>query len=62
LELVNIKVYNINGQEVATLVNEFKKPGAYSVTWNADRMPSGLYFYTLKADGFTETKRMLLLR
>ena len=56
---VSIKVYDIIGQEIATLVNEFKEPGEYTVIWNAEDMPSGLYFYSLKANGFTQTKKML---
>ena len=56
---VSIKVYDIIGQEIDTLVNEFKEPGEYTVIWNAEDMPSGLYFYSLKANGFTQTKKML---
>jgi len=56
---VSIKVYDIIGQEIDTLVNEFKKPGEYTVICNAEDMPSGLYFYSLKVNGFTQTKKML---
>ena len=56
---VSIKVYDIIGQEIDTLVNEFKEPGEYTVIWNAEDMPSGLYFYSSKANGFTQTKKML---
>ncbi len=58
---VSIKVYDIIGQEIATLVNEFKEPGEYTVIWTAEDMPSGLYFCTLKASGFTETRKMVLV-
>jgi hypothetical protein len=47
---------------VATLVNEVKQPGSYEVTWNATAYASGVYFYTLRAGGFVQTKRMVLLR
>jgi len=59
---VLLKVYNILGQEVATLVNEEMKPGSYKVTWDATGFPSGVYFYRLRAGEFIETKKLLLLR
>ncbi len=58
----SLKVYNLLGQEMATLVNEEMKPGSYEVKWNAARQASGLYFYQLKAGGTTETRRMVLLK
>ncbi len=58
----SLKVYNILGQEVATLVNEVKTPGRYEVTWDATGLASGVYFYQLRADKFVETKKLLLLR
>lgn len=60
--LTSLKVYDILGREVATLVNEVKQPGRYEVTWNATGYASGVYFYRLKAGSFVQTKRMLLLR
>ncbi|HET6273086.1 MAG TPA: T9SS type A sorting domain-containing protein [Bacteroidota bacterium] len=57
-----LKVYNLLGQEVATLVNEQMKPGTYEVKWNASLQSSGLYFYQLRTDGLTESKRMLFLK
>lgn len=60
---VTLKVYNILGQEVATLVNEEQKPGRYEVQFATDRLSSGLYFYRIvTSSGFVETKKMLLLR
>ncbi len=59
---VTLKVYNILGREVATLVNKKQNPGNYQVEWNASNLPSGIYFYQLKAGDFTETKKMVLLR
>jgi hypothetical protein len=55
-----LKVYNILGQEVATLVNEEMKTGAYQVNWRASGNPSGVYLYRLQTGEFTETKQMIL--
>jgi len=59
---VSLKVYDILGINVASLVNEFKDAGIYSVVFNAYSLPSGIYFYQLKAADFVETKKMILLR
>jgi len=59
---VQLKVYNILGDEVATLVNELKPAGNYEITWQAVNLPSGIYFYRLQAGSFTDTKKMLLLK
>src|SRR5690606_29550665 len=67
---VTLKIYNILGSEVATLVNDVKHAGVYEVNFNATGLPSGTYFYTLTADGpstgsgqvFTETKKLVLLK
>jgi hypothetical protein len=59
---VTLKVYDILGNEVASLVNEEKAQGVYTVTFNAGGLSSGIYFYTLRADGFVQTKKMLLLK
>lgn len=61
-QLTVLKVYNVLGQEVATLVNEVLKPGSYEVTWNATAFPSGVYFYRLHAGSFVQTKRLLLIK
>jgi hypothetical protein len=60
--LVTLKVYDLLGREVATLVNEKKDAGRYSVQWDATRFSSGVYFYTLQAGEYRDTKRMLLLK
>ena len=60
--LVTIKVYDILGREVGTLVNEQKNPGNYEVQFNASRLASGVYFYRMQAGDFVETKKLLLLK
>jgi Secretion system C-terminal sorting domain len=67
-----LKIYDVLGNEVATLVDEYKPVGSYEVEWNAIGLPSGVYFYQLtipalqskngKTDGFIETKKMIILR
>ncbi len=59
---VKLIVYDLLGREVATLVNEKLAPGSYSIDWNASQYPSGVYFYRLTADGFSETKKMVLIK
>ena len=49
---VVIKVFDILGNEIKTLANEEKQPGTYELTWNAVNLPSGVYFYQLKAGSF----------
>ena len=60
--IVVIKVYDILGNEIETLVNEEKPIGIYEITWNAENLPSGVYFYRLQTDNFVEIKKMVLLR
>jgi|GEM_PF-907746 len=60
--LVILKVFDLLGNDVATLVNEQKPAGSYEVTFNASGLSSGIYFYRLNAGGFTEMKKMILLR
>lgn len=57
-----LKIYNILGNEIATLVNEFRPAGTYEITWNAENYPSGIYFYKIQAGEFAATKTMILLR
>jgi len=59
---VTLKVYDVLGNEVATLVNEEKSAGSYEVEFNATELGSGVYFYTLKADEFLSTKKMILMK
>ncbi|MBI5019928.1 MAG: S8 family peptidase [Ignavibacteriales bacterium] len=59
---VTIKVYNLLGVEMATLVNEDKKVGKYEVEFDASTLPSGIYFYRLTSGLFIETKKLILIR
>jgi len=59
---VKLEVYNLLGQKVATLVNEEQEAGQRSVSWEASKISSGLYFYKLTVGDFTKTKRMMLLK
>ncbi len=59
---VQLTVYDILGRKVATLVNNKQAPGKYSVTFDASRLGSGIYFYTLRAGDFSATKKMILLK
>ena len=61
-EYVRIVVFNTLGQQVATLINERRMPGRYSVTWNAQNVPSGAYWYRMTAGEFNETRKMVLLK
>jgi lysophospholipase L1-like esterase len=61
-EFVTLKVYNILGQEVMTLINEVKAAGEYHIKFNGKGLVSGTYFYELKAGDFSEKKKMILLK
>jgi hypothetical protein len=61
-EYVTLKVYNILGQEVITLVNEMQEAGYKSVELNVSNLPSGIYIYRLNAGSFSSVKKMVLLR
>ena len=57
-----LKVYDVLGNEVATLVDEYKPAGSYEIEFNASQLTSGVYFYKIQAGSFVETKKMILLR
>jgi len=59
---VVLKIFDILGKEVTTLVNQWQTEGVYTAEWNAASMPTGVYFYRLSVDGFSDTKRMILIR
>jgi len=60
--VATLKIFDILGQEIETIVNEFKNAGGYEIDFNATGLPSGIYFYQLQAGSFVETKKMVLLR
>jgi|WetSurMetagenome_2_1015567.scaffolds.fasta_scaffold07413_7 hypothetical protein len=59
-EYVLLKIYDINGKEIKTLVNEKQFAGTYEINFDCYYYPSGIYFYTLKTDNFKETRKMIL--
>jgi hypothetical protein len=62
LSFVILKVYDVLGNEIATLVNEEKPAGTYELMWNATNLPSGVYFYRLQAGDFLIPKKMILIK
>lgn len=62
LEFVTLKVYDILGNEVATLVNEKKSAGSHNVSFDGSKFSSGVYYYKLSAGDFSDTKKMILLK
>ena len=59
---ISLKVYDFLGNDVAILVNEYKLAGKRQISFDASGLPSGLNFYTLSASGFSETKKMILMK
>jgi len=59
---VNLKVYDILGKEIATLVNEKQAPGTYEVKFDGTNLPSGVYHYRIATENYSETRRMILLK
>jgi hypothetical protein len=59
---VNLSIYNILGQKIATLVDEFKIPGYYQIKWDAKSMANGIYFYSIRTGDNIVTKKMILLK
>jgi hypothetical protein len=62
LGAVTLKVYDILGREVAVLLDEPLIPGTYEIEWSAAEYPSGLYFYRIESQGFSETRKMIVLK
>jgi hypothetical protein len=60
--IVNLKIYDLLGKEVATLVNEQQLPGIYEVRWDAAHLSSGIYFYQLRAGNFIQVKKLILMK
>jgi hypothetical protein len=61
-EFITLKVYNILGEEVATLVSEKLTAGQYRYDWDASRQASGVYLYSIQAGNYLKVKKMILLR
>jgi hypothetical protein len=59
---VTLKIYDITGREIKTLVNEIKNPGSYIVTFNGTELASGVYFYRIQAGDFVQVKKMVLIK
>jgi choice-of-anchor B domain-containing protein len=59
---VTLKIFDVSGREVAELVNKLMQPGIYEADWVATSFSSGVYFYQLKADGYVDTKKMVLIK
>ncbi|MEK7249698.1 MAG: T9SS type A sorting domain-containing protein, partial [Bacteroidota bacterium] len=59
---VTLKVFDVLGREVATLVNEALKAGSYQTTFDASGLASGTYFYRINAGNYVETRKMILVR
>jgi len=59
---VTLKVYDVLGNEVSTLVNETKEAGKYNISFDASGLSNGVYFYTIKANNFNSTKKMILIK
>jgi hypothetical protein len=59
---VRLKVYNLLGREIATLVNEKRAAGEHAIRWNPIGLPSGIYFYRLQAGEFVATRKLVLMR
>jgi hypothetical protein len=57
-----LRVYDITGREVATLLNDVKEPGIYDITFDAAGLPSGMYFYRIDAGSFNEIRKMMLVK
>ncbi len=62
IEKVSLKVYDVLGREIKTLVNEIKSPGTYKITFDASELSSGIYFYRLTSGSFTQTRKMILMK
>ena len=59
---VQLTIYNVLGSRIATIVNEYKQAGNYSVQFNGSNLPSGIYFYRLEAGQFSQVKKMMLVK
>ena len=58
----NLEIYDVLGNKITTLVDDYKPAGRYELEFNAVNLPSGVYFYQLKAGNYIETKKMILIK
>ena len=61
-EFVSLKVYDVLGKEVRTLINEFKPAGHHKAVFDGKDLPGGIYFYRIIAGNFSQTRKMLLIK
>jgi len=59
---ISLKVFDVLGREVKTLVNEEKSAGSYSVDFNASDLSSGVYFYKMETEGYSDLKKMVVIK
>jgi len=59
---ITLKIYDVLGNEVSTLVNEYKEAGSFEINFNASGLPSGIYIYRISVGDFTQAKQMILLK
>ena len=59
---VTLKIYNIKGETITTLINEIKQAGSYQVNWNAVNLPAGMYIYQLRVADYQSSNKILLLK
>ena len=57
---IKLTIFNLTGQEIATVVNGFQTSGVHEINWQAEGLPSGIYFYRLQAGDFSDTKKLIL--
>ncbi len=59
---VTLKIYDVLGNEIATLVNEYKKTGSYDINYDASSLSSGVYLYSIKINDYSATKKLVLMK
>ncbi len=60
--MTTLKLYNLPGEEVTTLVNEYKEAGSYQLQFDASKLKTGVYYYTIKSGNFEATKKLVLVK
>ena len=59
---ITLKIYNVLGQQVETLISEKLTTGSYKYTWNAGHLASGIYYYKIQAGSFVQTRKLILMK